>query len=299
MKERTRLPISGGLMLLVGLAILGSAAYFAQRGLRLANADLAMHTASSSVLSSFAIALTCGVAGLLVLKGLFVQAPNEARVLQFFGSYVGTLRTEGLRWTSPFNTRRAISLRVRTFETEKIKVNDVDGNPIEIAAIVQWRVVDTANACFEVENYVDFVQLQAESAVRNFASHHPYDTHDESKLSLRGQPELIASHLQNEISKRVQTAGVEVVEARIAHLAYAQEIAQAMLQRQQAGAIIGARKLIVEGAVSIVEMALQQLSSRGVVELDAERKAAMVSNLLVVLCGERSTQPVINAGTLY
>ena len=286
-------------MLVVGLASLGAAAYLAHRGIHLANVDLAMHSDSSQSAGSFVAAIACGIVGILVLMGLFVQAPNEARVLQFFGSYAGTLRTEGLRWTSPFNSRRAISLRVRTFETDKIKVNDIDGNPIEIAAIVQWRVVDTANACFEVENYVDFVQLQAESAVRNFASHHPYDTHDERKISLRGQPDLIASQLQAEISKRVQTAGVEIVEARIAHLAYAQEIAQAMLQRQQAGAIIGARKLIVEGAVSIVEMALQQLSSRGVVELDSERKAAMVSNLLVVLCGERSTQPVINAGTLY
>jgi regulator of protease activity HflC (stomatin/prohibitin superfamily) len=238
-------------------------------------------------------------AAILVLKGNFVIGPNEARVLTFFGKYTGTVRESGLRWANPFATKREISLRARNFETAKIKVNDIEGNPIEIAAVIVWRVVDTAQAMFDVESFSSYVQIQAETALRNLAMHHPYDGHDDTAISLRGHSDQVAALLRQEVNNKVSAAGVEVVDARIAHLAYSPEIAQAMLQRQQAGAIIAARTRIVEGAVSMVEMALDQLAKRGIVELDTERKAAMVSNLLVVLCGERSTQPIVNAGSLY
>lgn len=231
--------------------------------------------------------------------GVFVVNPNEGRVVQFFGRYVGTAKDQGLRWANPFYTKRRISLRVRNFETGRSKVNDTEGNPIEIAAVVVWKVVDTAEATFEVDDYVNYVHVQSESAVRNLATQYPYDTQKEGQLSLRGNTEEIAGQLQTEIQGRLHKAGVEVLEARITHLAYAPEIAAAMLQRQQAGAIIAARTQIVEGAVSMVQMALDSLSSREIVELDEERKAAMVSNLLVVLCGDRGTQPVVNTGTLH
>jgi regulator of protease activity HflC (stomatin/prohibitin superfamily) len=234
-----------------------------------------------------------------MLKGFFQVAPNEGQVLQLFGKYAGTVRMEGLRWTNPFYSRRRISLRVRNFESGKLKVNDNDGNPIEIGAVVVWQVLDTAEAVFCVDDYENYVHIQSESALRQMAQSYPYDSHDDGQPSLRSHGEVINSHLRDEIQTRLGKAGVQVVEARISHLAYAQEIAQAMLQRQQAGAIIAARTRIVEGAVSMVEMALDQLSTRGVVQLDEERKAAMVSNLLVVLCGERGTQPVLNTGTLY
>ena len=235
----------------------------------------------------------------VLLAGLFVVNPNEGRVLQFFGRYVGTARDQGLRWANPLYTKRRISLRVRNFETERSKVNDTDGNPIEMAAVVVWKVVDTAEATFEVDDYVNYVHVQSESAVRNLATRYPYDTEEEGQISLRGNTEEIAGQLQTEIQGRLHKAGVEVLEARITHLAYAPEIASAMLQRQQAGAIIAARSRIVEGAVSMVEMALESLSSRQIIELDEERKAAMVSNLLVVLCGDKATQPVVNTGTLH
>ena len=239
------------------------------------------------------------VPGILLLSaGLFTVAPNEARVLQLFGSYVGTVRDTGLRYTNPLYSKRRISVRVRNFETERSKVNDTDGNPIEMAAVVVWKVADTAEASFEVDDYVNFVHVQSESAVRNLATRYPYDTQQEGQISLRGDTEEIADQLKTEIQGRLGTAGVEVLEARITHLAYAPEIASAMLQRQQAGAIIAARSQIVEGAVSMVEMALEGLSTRGIVELDEERKAAMVSNLLVVLCGDKATQPVLNTDTL-
>lgn len=218
---------------------------------------------------------------------------------QLFGRYTGTVRHEGLRWTNPFYSKSSVSLRVRNFESSKLKVNDNDGNPIEIAAVVVWQVVDTAEAVFQVDDYENFVQIQSESALRQMATSYPYDSHDSGAPSLRSHGKEVNQHLRDEIQERLGKAGVDVVEARITHLAYAQEIAQAMLQRQQAGAIIAARARIVEGAVSMVEMALEQLSVRGVVNLDEERKAAMVSNLLVVLCGERSTQPVVNTGTLH
>ena len=236
---------------------------------------------------------------IFLMVGLFVVNPNEARVLQFFGRYVGTASDPGLRWANPFYTKRRISLRVRNFETERSKVNDTEGNPIEMAAVVVWKVVDTAEASFEVDDYVNYVHVQSESAIRNLATHYPYDTHEGEEISLRGNTEEIAGQMKTEIQGRLHKAGVEVLEARITHLAYAPEIASAMLQRQQAGAIIAARSQIVEGAVSMVQMALDQLSSRQIVELDEERKAAMVSNLLVVLCGDKGTQPVLNTGTLH
>ena len=237
-----------------------------------------------------------------LFAGLFVVNPNDARVLLLFGSYVGTARDPGLRWANPlyaFSRRRRISLRVRNFETEKSKVNDIDGNPIEIGAVVVWKVVDTAEAVFEVNHFVDYVNVQTESAVRNLATRYPYDAQEDQQVSLRGSTEEIAAHLQTEIQGRVSRAGVEVLEARITHLAYAPEIAAAMLQRQQAGAIIAARSRIVEGAVSMVQTALESLSDRNIVDLDEERKASMVSNLLVVLCGDKATQPIVNTGTLH
>ena len=235
----------------------------------------------------------------LLMLGVFVVNPNEGRVLQLFGDYVGTVRRPGLRWANPFYTKKRISLRVRNFESSRLKVNDNEGNPIEIAAVVVWQVVDTAEAVFQVDDYNNYVKVQSESALRNLATSYTYDAHDETQMSLRGHTAAVADHLKKEVQERLSRAGVEVIEARISHLAYAQEIAQAMLQRQQAGAIIAARQRIVEGAVGMVEMALDMLSHRGIVALDDERKASMVSNLLVVLCSERSTQPIINTGTIY
>ena len=252
--------------------------------------------ASASTVVGWSLAL---VAAILILTGLFVVNPNEGKVLQFFGSYVGTVKRAGLRWANPLYTKKRISQRVRNFESARLKVNDNEGNPIEIASVVVWRVIDTAEAVFEVDDYNNYVKVQTESALRNLATSYTYDTHDEAQISLRGHTTTVADHLKKEIQERLARAGVEVMEARISHLAYAQEIAHAMLQRQQAGAIIAARQRIVEGAVGMVEMALDMLSQRAILELDNERKAAMVSNLLVVLCGERGTQPVVNTGTIY
>ncbi len=231
--------------------------------------------------------------------GLTPVNPNEARALVLFGRYRGTVHEQGLQWVNPFTERRRISIRVRNFETSKLKVNDFDGNPIEIAAIVVWKVTDTAEALFEVDNYENFVHVQAESALRNLATSHPYYTHVEGQIALRANQAEVADQLRQEIQDRLEKAGLNVIEARISHLAYAPEIANAMLRRQQAKAVIAARTLIVEGAVGMVEMALDQLSAKNVVTLDEERKAQMVSNLLVVLCSEHETQPVVNAGTLY
>jgi regulator of protease activity HflC (stomatin/prohibitin superfamily) len=235
----------------------------------------------------------------LLLAGLFMVNPNEGKVLQLFGRYVGTAKVQGLRWANPFYTKKKVSLRVRNFESGHLKVNDLDGNPIEIAAVVVWKVVDTAEAIFEVDDYEHYVKVQSEAALRNLATSYPYDSHDEAQASLRGHTKVVADHLKREIQDRLVKAGVEVIEARISHLAYTPEIAAAMLRRQQAGAIIAARKLIVEGAVGMVQMALDTLSEKSIVHLDEERKAAMVSNLLVVLCGDRDAQPVVNAGTIY
>jgi len=235
---------------------------------------------------------------LFLFNGLFAVPPNEARVLQLFGKYVGTVRKPGLRYSNPLYSKKRVSVRVRNFETERSKVNDSDGNPIEMAAVVVWKVADTYEASFEVDDYVNFVHVQSESAVRNLATGYPYDTQEEGQMSLRGDTEEIAAQLKNQIQHRLEEAGVEVLEARITHLAYAAEIASAMLQRQQASAIIAARSQIVEGAVSMVQMALEHLSDRGIVDLDEERKASMVSNLLVVLCGDKATQPVLSTDTL-
>jgi len=231
--------------------------------------------------------------------GLQIVNPNEGQVVQLFGTYLGSLREQGFYWVNPLTNRRRVSLRVRNFESAKLKVNDHDGNPIDIAAVVVWRVVDTAEAIFHVDNYENFVHVQSEAALRNLATLHPYDAHDEGVISLRGSTLVVADLLKKEIQDRLSQAGVEVLEARISHLAYASEIAGAMLQRQQAGAIIAARSRIVQGAVSMVEMALEELARKQIVELDPERKAAMVSNLLVVLCSDRHTQPVVTTGTLY
>ena len=244
-------------------------------------------------------ALLLAISELFLLKGFFMVAPNSARVLQLFGDYVGTAKVPGLRWTNPFVSKKTISLRVRNFESSHLKVNDAEGNPIEIAAVVVWRVVETAEASFEVDNFENYVHVQSEAALRNAATSYPYDGHDDAVVSLRGSTAVVADHLKQEVEQRLHKAGVEVLEARISHLAYAPEIAAAMLQRQQAGAIIAARERIVQGAVGMVEMALQQLSHKGIVQLDEERKAAMVSNLLVVLCGEKAAQPIVNAGTIH
>ena len=235
----------------------------------------------------------------VLLFGFFMVAPNEGVVLQLFGAYRGTARDTGLRWANPFYGKRKVSLRVRNFETGKLKVNDIRGNPIEIGAVVVWRVIDTAEAVFEVDSYENFVHVQSESALRSLASGYAYDSYTEDEKCLVGHTPDISEKLKSEIQDRLAKAGVEVLEARISHLAYAAEIAAAMLQRQQASAVVAARQRIVEGAVGMVETALDMLAARHVVELDEERRAAMVSNLLVVLCSDRHTQPVVNTGSLY
>ena len=236
---------------------------------------------------------------LVLLSGFFMVAPNEGVVLQLFGAYRGTAREPGLRWTNPFYSKHKISLRVRNFETGKLKVNDIRGNPIEIGSIVVWRVVDTAEAVFQVDHYEDFVHVQSESALRNLATGYAYDSYIDDEKCLVGHTAEVSEKLKGEIQERLAEAGVDVIEARISHLAYSPEIAAAMLQRQQAGAVVAARQRIVEGAVGMVETALDMLSARHVVELDEERRAAMVSNLLVVLCSDRHTQPVVNTGSIY
>src|SRR6185436_3309430 len=239
------------------------------------------------------------VFALVAFNGLFVVNPNEAKVIQLFGNYVGTVKDPGFKWIHPFCTKRKVSQRVRNFETAKLKVNDHAGNPIEIAAVVVWKVVETAESLFEVDNYENFVNVQSEAALRNMATSYPYDSHDSGEMALRSHTAEIAGQLKREIQERLTRAGVEVIEARISHLAYAPEIAGAMLRRQQATAIVAARQKLVEGAVGMVEMALDQLSKKNIVQLDEERKAAMVSNMLVVLCSDQHTQPVVNTGTLY
>lgn len=284
MKEQLARVQSGYLMLLANVAVFGASSYF-----------------FLNVLTWVEVAWGMGLllAGCVMLPGSFTVQPNEAVVLQLFGRYVGTVKDAGLRWANPFYSKKKISLRVRNFETHHLKVNDHDGNPIEIAAVVVWRVVDSAEATFQVDDYSHYVTVQAEAALRNLATVYPYDAHEGQEISLRGATEVVAERLKAEIQSRLTVAGVEVTEARISHLAYAPEIAAAMLQRQQAGAIIAARAKIVEGAVGMVEMALDHLNERAVVNLDEERKAAMVSNLLVVLCSERNVHPVVNTGTLH
>jgi regulator of protease activity HflC (stomatin/prohibitin superfamily) len=288
-RERERQTTPGLLMLVVFLTVMVFAAFTFVRAVR--EGDDGTRVAIASV---FVFVLS-----ILGLTGLFTVAPNEGRVLQLFGAYRGTAREEGLRWANPFYTKKRISLRVRNFESQRLKVNDTDGNPIEIAAVVVWKVVDTAEAVFEVDDYENYVKVQSEAAVRNLATRYPYDAHEDGHLSLRGSTDEVAKGLKTEIQDRLAKAGVEVIEARISHLAYASEIAAAMLRRQQAGAIIAARQKIVEGAVGMVDMALDLLAKSDRVRLDEERKAAMVSNLLVVLCADREAQPVVNTGTLY
>jgi regulator of protease activity HflC (stomatin/prohibitin superfamily) len=239
------------------------------------------------------------VIGVLVASSLVIVQPGHTKVIRFFGTYVGTIRRPGLWWIIPFADRRSLSIRVRNFETNHLKVNDADGNPVEIAAIVVWQVADTSKAVYAVDDYVNFVKVQAESALRHVATTRPYDDPSEASTSLRGSTDVVAGELAQEVAERVTIAGVEIIEVRISHLAYASEIAQAMLRRQQANAVVAARSQIVEGAVGMVDMALSRLDERGIVELDEERKAAMVSNLMVVLCGEQPASPIVNAGTLY
>ncbi|MBA2303791.1 MAG: SPFH domain-containing protein [Acidobacteria bacterium] len=275
-------PVVLGLLAAVGLTIWG-----------------AINAAQSDSPPLLITYLVFALLAVFLMAGVFVVNPNEGKVLQFFGDYAGTVKAPGLRWANPLYTKKSVSQRVRNFESAKLKVNDNEGNPIEIAAVVVWRVVDTAEAVFEVDDYNNYVKVQTESALRNLATSYTYDAHDDQTMSLRGSTQAVADHLKREIQDRLARAGVEVMEARISHLAYAPEIAHAMLQRQQAGAIIAARQRIVEGAVGMVEMALELLNKRDIVTLDNDRKAAMVSNLLVVLCGDRSTQPIINTGTIY
>ena len=286
-RERSGSTISGWVMLPVLIA-----------GMIVAGALLAAAAQADGSFTVFALFLVEAFLAALML-GFFVVNPNEARVLTLFGKYAGSVKTDGFHWANPLLRKRHITLRIRNFESTKIKVNDHEGNPIEIAAIVVWRVVETAEAMFEVENYEHYVKVQSEAAVRNLASQYPYDAYVEGQKSLRANTGEVAEHLKEEVQARLAKAGLEVLETRISHLAYAPEIAAAMLQRQQAGAIIAARQRIVEGAVGMVEMALELLSRREIVTLDNERKASMVSNLLVVLCGDRNTQPVINTGTIY
>lgn len=246
------------------------------------------------------VALLFSLSTFICWFGFFIVAPNHGKIMQLFGKYVGTEHNTGLRWANPFYfPKRAISLRIRNFESSKLKVNDARGNPIEIAAVIVWKVIDSAEAFFEVDDYESFVTIQSEAALRNLANIYPYESHEDGELSLRGDPLQIAEKLQLEVQERLQKAGVQVIEARISHLAYAQEIAQAMLRKQQAGAVLAARQLIVKGAVEIFSEALTTLTEQHNFELDDERRASMVSNLLVVICSEQHTQPVINAGSLY
>lgn len=249
------------------------------------------------------IKIIAGLAAVIVFIcwfGFYMVHPNQGKVLQLFGKYAGTDRNNGLRWANPLYSKKSVSLRVRNFESGRLKVNDANGNPIEIAAVIVWRVVDTAEAVFEVDDYENYVTIQSEAALRNLATSYPYEHDvDDDRLSLRSDSNAIALKLKNEVQDRLQKAGVDVLEARLSHLAYAPEIAQAMLQRQQASAVLAARKIIVQGAVGMVSDALEQLKNQNVVELDGERKAAMVSNLLIVLCGDQQAKPVINTGTLY
>ncbi|WP_394000697.1 SPFH domain-containing protein [Luteimonas sp. WGS1318] len=246
-----------------------------------------------------AVAVVVGLLTAFSAIGLYMVEPNQAAVISLFGKYVGTVKDNGLRWNNPFFTKKKVSLRVRNFESGRLKVNELDGSPIEIAAVIVWRVVDSAEAVFNVDSYESFVHIQSEAALRAMATSYPYDQHEEGQIALRSHPMEISDRLKEHLDERLTAAGVDVLEARISHLAYAPEIAHAMLQRQQANAVIAARTRIVAGAVGMVEMALAELQKSGIVQLDEERRAAMVSNLLVVLCSDRGTQPVVNTGSLY
>ena len=285
LKERTRKALHGLAVLPVLIAL---SLFFGRQVVLAVMAESAPGVIGNLLVS--AVLMVC-------YGGFFVVNPNEGRLLQLFGAYRGTVKDPGLRWANPFYTKRKVSLRVRNFESDKLKVNDQSGNPIEIAAVVVWRVVDTAEAVFEVDDYEDYVAIQSEAAIRNMATSYPYDDHEGESITLRGSANEIGDILKAEVQERLGKAGVEVLEARISHLAYAPEIASAMLQRQQASAIVAARGKIVEGAVSMVEAALEQLTERQIIDLDAQSKAAMVSNLLVILCSDHAAQPVVNSGT--
>jgi regulator of protease activity HflC (stomatin/prohibitin superfamily) len=290
-REFTAHSIGGGLALLLGLV-----------GLLLGAGMIVSATAVDATGGKAALivlGILIALAAFIAMCGLNMVAPGEARVVQLFGRYRGTIREDGLRWVNPLTSRTKISTRVRNHETAVLKVNDAYGNPIELAAVVVWRVEDTAQATFEVDDFLEFVATQTEAAVRHIAIEYPYDAHDEEGLSLRGNAEEITEKLAVELHARVEAAGVQIIESRFTHLAYAPEIASAMLQRQQAGAVVAARRQIVDGAVGMVEAALARITERDIVELDSERKAAMVSNLMVVLCGDRAPQPVLNTGSLY
>ena len=288
-RETTFSPLSGYLMLLVTFGFLAGAVGLIAAGAALEAPPIAL------------LAAPCGIGFVLSLPGYFVVEPNMGRALVLFGKYRGTVRTPGFWWTNPFTSKKSISLRAHNLNGDKLKVNDLLGNPIEIAVVVVWQVQDTAQALFDVEQFEHFVSVQSESALRMVASRHPYDDGQAGDIltTLRGSSDVVAEELQTELSTRLKLAGIEVLEARLSHLAYAPEIAAAMLQRQQASAIIAARKLIVEGAVGMVEMALEKLSEKKTVVLDDERRATLTGNLLVVLCGQQNAQPVLNTGSLY
>ncbi|MEU4618138.1 SPFH domain-containing protein [Streptomyces umbrinus] len=290
-RESVAHSIGGGLALLLGLVGL-----LAGAGMVVSATAVGSTGGKAALIVS---GILIGLAAFVAMCGLNMVAPGEARVVQLFGRYRGTIREDGLRWVNPLTSRTKISTRVRNHETAVLKVNDAYGNPIELAAVVVWKVEDTAQASFEVDDFLEFVATQTEAAVRHIAIEYPYDAHDEDGLSLRGNAEEITEKLAVELHARVEAAGVQIIESRFTHLAYAPEIASAMLQRQQAGAVVAARRQIVDGAVGMVEDALARIAERDIVELDSERKAAMVSNLLVVLCGDRAPQPVLNTGSLY
>jgi len=288
--ERRAFRVPGFLMLVVLLAGAGALVWWGldTQGLTSEQAEARVAIGISAAAVLFAI----------MASGFVILNPNEARVVQFFGRYIGSIKRAGFQWTVPFTTKKRISLRVRNFETARLKVSDADGNPVEIAAVVVYRVVDSAKAMFAVDDHIQYVAVQAETAVRHLATSYPYEAHDSGRASLRDSA-VVSQELTDELGERVELAGVEVLESRVTHLAYAFEIAQAMLARQQASAIVAARFKIVEGAVGMVSNALEMLREQSVVDLDEERKAQMVSNLLVVLCGDRNAQPVVNTGTLY
>jgi regulator of protease activity HflC (stomatin/prohibitin superfamily) len=285
--EKSANKINGFVMLFAALIILVAAIYFLISGIQAMNAE------------KLFVFILLMIVFILVVVGLTIVPPNDSRVLVLFGKYTGTVRESGFWWVNPFTSRKRVTLRIRNFNSQKIKVNDLHGNPIEIGAVIVWKVVDSAKAIFDVDNYEEFVDIQSETAIRQLASEYPYDTEDDEKSSLRGNLQEISESLKNTLQKRLDVSGVEIIEARISHLAYAQEIAQAMLRRQQAQAIIAARQKIVEGAVGMVQMALSALSEQKIVQLDEEKKATMVNNLMVALVSEAEVQPVINTGTLY
>ncbi len=287
MKEQPIRSLPGIPMLLALLLATGGCAYVSVTGFQ-----------AGSPLPIFG-GLAAGLVAMFLLFGLYMVEPNQAAVVSLFGKYVGTVKENGLRWNNPFFSKKKVSMRVRNFESGKLKVNELDGSPIEIAAVIVWQVVDASEAVYNVDDYESFVHIQTESAVRTMATSYPYDQHEDGQIALRSHAAEVSKHLLDELQERLADAGIQVIDARISHLAYAPEIAHAMLQRQQANAVIAARTRIVAGAVGMVEMALAELQKNGVVQLDEERKAQMVSNLLVVLCGDRSTQPIVNAGTLY